>query len=147
MTAEPAPELTPGLQHGSCVAFGDAGVLILGRPGRGKSALALQLIALGATLVADDQVELYAEDTGLAARAPAVLQGLVEARKVGVLQVDFAERAMIRLVIDLDQQEADRLPPRRVIRLGAQEVDLILGGDTPNLAIAAKLYVTAGRRH
>jgi len=75
------------------------------------------------------------------------LQGLLEARKVGVLQVDFAERAIIRLVVDLDREEQDRLPPRRVIKLGAREVDLIWGGNTPNLAIAAKLYVTAGRRH
>lgn len=140
-------ELAPGLRHGSCVAFGGAGILILGRSGAGKSSLALELIALGAKLVADDQVELYAEDTGFCARAPAVLQGLLEARKVGVLQVDFTERATVRLVIDLDQEEQDRLPPRRVIKYGAQEVDLILGGNTPNLAISAKLYVTAGRRH
>lgn len=140
-------ELPPGLRHGSCVAFGDRGILILGRPGSGKSSLALQLIALGAKLVADDQVELYAEDTGISARAPAVLQGLLEARKVGLLQVDFVERAQIRLVIDLDRKEQDRLPPRHFIKSGAQEVDLILGRETPNLAIAAKLYVTAGRRH
>lgn len=140
-------DLPLGLRHGSCVALEDAGILILGRPGSGKSSLALGLIALGAKLVADDQVELYAEDTGTAARAPAVLQGLLEARKVGLLQVDFAERAVIRLVVDLDREEQDRLPPRRVIKLGARQVDLILGGNTPNLAIAAKLYVTAGRRH
>lgn len=140
-------ELPLGLRHGSCVALDEAGILILGKSGSGKSSLALELIALGARLVADDQVELYAEDTGTAVRAPAVLQGLLEARKVGLLQVDFVERAVVRLVIDLDREEQDRLPPRRVIRLGAQEVDLILGGNTPNLAIAAKLYVTAGRRY
>lgn len=140
-------DLAPGLHHASCVAFGDAGILIIGRSGSGKSSLALELIGLGATLVADDQVDVYAEDTGPAARAPTVLQGLLEARKVGLLQVEFAERAQIRLVVDLDREEQDRLPPRRVIRLGAQEVDLILGGNTPNLAIAVKLYVAAGRRH
>ncbi len=140
-------ELAPGLRHASCVAFGDAGILILGRSGSGKSSLALELIGLGAKLVADDQVELYAEDTGCCARAPAVLQGLLEARKVGLLQVEFAERAHVRLVIDLDREEQERLPPRRVIKYGAQEVDLILGGNTPNLAIAATLYVKAGRRH
>jgi HPr kinase/phosphorylase len=140
-------ELALGQLHGSCVAFGNAGILILGRSGSGKSALALALIALGAKLVADDRVELYAEDTGAAARAPAVLQGLIEARRIGLLQVDHAERAPVRLVIDLDREETDRLPPRRKIKLGTQEVDLILGGNTPNLAIAAKLYVTSGRRH
>jgi HPr kinase/phosphorylase len=75
------------------------------------------------------------------------LQGLIEARKVGLLKADFAARSVIRLVIDLDQDEPDRLPPRRTIRLGGQKVDLILGRNTPNLAIAAKLYVLNGRRH
>ena len=54
--------------HASCVvcaragaAFGvpeDAGVLLLGESGSGKSEAALRLIAIGAKLVADDRCEL-----------------------------------------------------------------------------------------
>jgi HPr kinase/phosphorylase len=133
--------------HGSCVAFGEAGILILGRAGSGKSSLALQMMGLGAALVADDQVEVYREDTGAALRAPAGLQGMIEARKIGIMQADYRERAVLSLVIDLDKEETERLPPRRQVKFGTQEVDLILGRNTPNLAVAAKLYVTAGRRH
>ena len=139
--------LETGLVHGSCVTFGEAGILILGVGGSGKSSLALELLAIGAVLVADDQVEIYADATGPGACAPAVLQGLIEARKVGLLKADFAARTIIRLVIDLEQDETDRLPPRRRICLGGQKVDLILGRNTPNLAIAAKLYVVNGRRY
>ena len=43
--------------HASCIAVHGRGVLILGPSGAGKSSLALQLMALGADLVADDMIE------------------------------------------------------------------------------------------
>ena len=58
--------MAPLRLHASCVAL-DPGraVLILGPSGAGKSRLALGLMALGAHLVADDQVELRgASDDG-----------------------------------------------------------------------------------
>jgi HPr kinase/phosphorylase len=61
--------------HASCVVLaragepfgapGDAGILILGASGSGKSDLALRLIGRGALLVADDRVEIFARDDGL----------------------------------------------------------------------------------
>ena len=44
--------------HATCVAVDGRGLLILGPSGSGKSALALQLIALGAQLVADDRTRV-----------------------------------------------------------------------------------------
>ena len=44
--------------HGSAVAFGARGLLILGGSGSGKSSLALRLVQHGAALVADDRVEI-----------------------------------------------------------------------------------------
>ena len=77
-----APAMTRSVNiHATCVrlgragaAFGappDAGVLLLGKSGAGKSDLALRLIALGATLVADDRTELYLWQRKLYARPPA----------------------------------------------------------------------------
>ncbi len=54
----PSAVAAAGIVHASCVAFGGAGVLILGPSGSGKSALALALMGLGAALVADDRVLL-----------------------------------------------------------------------------------------
>ncbi len=44
--------------HATCVDINGSGVLIVGRSGSGKSSLAINLLALGSKLVADDQCEL-----------------------------------------------------------------------------------------
>lgn len=104
----------PALRHGSVVAVGDAGLLILGASGSGKSSLALQMIALGATLVADDRVHITRPDEGppLAA-APDRLVGLIEARGMGLLRVPHRRLVRLTTVVDLDQTETARLPERR----------------------------------
>lgn len=107
--------------HGSCVVLGraadgfggktDAGVLILGESGAGKSQLALQLIARGAKLVADDRVELFAREEQLWARAPAQLAGLMEARGIGIVPLAFVEEAHVTLAIRMvGLAEVPRLP-------------------------------------
>ncbi len=66
--------------HATAVAWRGRAVLILGRSGSGKSALALQLMALGCTLVADDGVELAVQEGALVARPPEKIRGMIEAR-------------------------------------------------------------------
>ncbi|KPP90554.1 MAG: kinase/phosphorylase HprK [Rhodobacteraceae bacterium HLUCCA08] len=102
----------PDILHASCVAVDGRAVLILGPSGSGKSTLALDLMALGATLVADDRTELSRDGDRLFARAPKAIHGLIEARHVGLLTVP-ATRAEVALVADLGTEEADRLPPLR----------------------------------
>ena len=46
------------IMHATCVDINGSGVLIVGRSGSGKSSLAINLLALGSKLVADDQCEL-----------------------------------------------------------------------------------------
>jgi len=107
--------------HASCVllsrageAFGaprDAGILLLGESGAGKSDLALRLIARGAELVADDRVELSAEDGGLVARAAKNLAGLIEIRNVGIVALAYAPQARVALAALLGSAEnLPRLP-------------------------------------
>jgi hypothetical protein len=108
--------------HATCVrigrasaAFGaprHAGILLLGKSGAGKSDLALRLIALGATLVADDRTELYVWRGRLYARPPARLAGLIEVRGIGILKLRQAPRARIALVVELGEG-APRLPGHR----------------------------------
>src|SRR5262249_24908351 len=69
--------------HATCVVlahaagtFGasrDAGVLLLGKSGSGKSDLALRLISRGAILVSDDRTELCEQGGHLVAKPPAPL--------------------------------------------------------------------------
>ena len=109
--------------HASCVLlsrageeFGappDAGILLLGESGAGKSDLALRLIAAGAQLVADDRVELSVESNRLIARAPANLAGLIEIRNVGIIALPHAPQAAITLVVQLGAgKNLPRLPER-----------------------------------
>ncbi|MEP4636984.1 MAG: HPr kinase/phosphatase C-terminal domain-containing protein [Yoonia sp.] len=104
------------LIHATSVALNGRGLLIMGRSGSGKSTLGLQLMALGCTLISDDQTELMRREDVLWASAPATIKGLVEARGVGLLQADTTE-AEIRLAVDLDQHERDRLPHRHSVTL------------------------------
>ena len=99
--------------HATAVPLDDKGILIIGASGSRKSTLALQLMALGCRLVADDQTELTRRDDVLWASAPPSIRGLIEARGVGILQVEPTEAA-IAVVIDLDRTEHDRLPQRHV---------------------------------
>lgn len=104
-----APE--PRIVHASSVAFDDQAVLILGESGSGKSSLALELIALGARLVADDRTIVTRDGNGLRAERPATLPGLIEIRGVGLLKAElYHGAAPICLVVDLDRIAAERLP-------------------------------------
>ncbi|MCB2151511.1 MAG: hypothetical protein KDE06_10360, partial [Rhodobacteraceae bacterium] len=60
----------PAILHAACVSLEGRGVLVLGPSGSGKSALALQLMAHGCTLVSDDAVEVRDDDGAPVARAP-----------------------------------------------------------------------------
>lgn len=131
--------------HASCITFGNQGLLIIGKSGSGKSALALQLIGLGATLIADDGVILTPIEGRLKATCPPAIQGMIEARGIGLLATKFQPATFIAYVIDMDRPEPDRLPPHRTHTLSGVEVDLVLGKDTPNLAPALSLLLQNGR--
>jgi serine kinase of HPr protein (carbohydrate metabolism regulator) len=97
--------------HASCLALGragqpfgapeDAGVLILGASGAGKSDLALRLIERGAVLVADDRVDLFESDGRLWGSAPASLAGLLEIRGVGIIALPHRSETAISLAVEL----------------------------------------------
>ena len=130
--------------HASAVAFGARGVLIQGASGSGKSSLSLQLMALGATLIADDQTELFVHDEQLWARAPEAITGLIEARGLGLLLAE-ARPAPICAVVDLDQLETERLPPQRSINLLDIDVPHLQKVDGPAWPVALAQYLIAGR--
>lgn len=107
--------------HASCVvlaaageAFGapaDAGVLLLGASGSGKSDTALRLIEHGARLVSDDRTGLFIENGRLAARPAKALEGLLEIRGVGIVELPFVPWATIALAAELvAPDDVPRLP-------------------------------------
>ena len=79
--------------HGSAIAVGGRGFLIRGASGSGKSGLVLQMMALGADLISDDQVIMERSAGTIIMSAPQTLVGKIEARlqycKVLGLQIDL----------------------------------------------------------
>ena len=132
--------------HASCVAVDGKGLLILGRSGAGKSALALQLMALGALLVSDDQTLLNLQAGKVFARCPTSLRGLIEARGIGILTAPPLESAAIALVVDLGQSAHERLPPRRKIVMLGQEIDLVLAPQGNHFSAALLCYLKGSRQ-
>jgi RNase adaptor protein for sRNA GlmZ degradation len=116
------------LHHGTVVAFAGRGILLRGKPGSGKSDLALRLIALGADLVADDQVELAAGPGGLIARVPPSIAGLIEVRGLGIRSLPHRSSVPLGLLVDL-------VAPTRVERLPEASNETIDGCVLPRLSL------------
>lgn len=96
--------------HATTVSVDGKGVLLVGGSGKGKSALALQMIALGARLVADDRTVIRGQDGILSASPPESIAGLIEARGVGLIRLPHDDSVSLVLAVDLDRAEVDRLP-------------------------------------
>ena len=71
--------------HGTGVVFGGKGLLCVGPSGAGKTQMALNLMALGGDLIADDRVYLQAKDGVLIMERPVPVQNLIELRGIGVV--------------------------------------------------------------
>lgn len=127
--------------HATCVALAGQGVLITGPSGSGKSGLALQLIALGAMLVADDRTVLTVRAGRLIATAPPAIQGLIEARGVGILSVAFQSEVAVSLCVDMSRIETARLPLRKVVTLLDISVPSLHKIDAPYFPAAIHAYM------
>ncbi|TNJ41173.1 HPr kinase/phosphorylase [Phaeobacter sp. B1627] len=101
---------SPLILHASCVAYDGRGILLCGPSGSGKSALALELMARGARLVADDRTEVRARRQSLWAQAPAAISGLIEARGVGLLRAVPVAEVQLCVIVDMQVVETERLP-------------------------------------
>lgn len=131
--------------HATTVALSGRAVLILGPSGAGKSSLALELMAAGASLVADDRTDLRREGETLIAAAPRELAGRIEARGIGILSVEHLAEARVNLVCDLGQPEAERLPPFRNTIIEDVTLPLVLGPYRPHLYAALRQLLLGQR--
>lgn len=134
--------------HGTCVSVGGEGVLILGKPGSGKSALALRLVdepghgisgvPLRSELVADDQVIVTRDQDRLMASAPAALRGKLEIRGLGIVTLATPPSAPLALVVKLrDHSAIERLPDPATFE--------ILGMALPLVEVDAKMASSPAR--
>lgn len=132
--------------HATCVSVEGRGLLLTGPSGAGKSALALELMGLGARLVADDRTVVERDDGGrLHASCPEEIRCLIEARGVGLLEVDPVADAVIALVADLGRTETLRLPPRRTTIICGVTLPCVQSVGMPHFPAALRQYLLSGR--
>ncbi|WDA40027.1 HPr kinase/phosphorylase [Erythrobacter sp. BLCC-B19] len=96
--------------HASAVVIEGRALLIEGRPGSGKSSLALALIDRGAGLIGDDAVTVVAQSGRLIAAPPPNIAGLLELRGVGLVSLPVAVPAPVALILTLGGPPPERLP-------------------------------------
>lgn len=131
--------------HATTIAVQGRAALIRGRSGSGKSGLALQLIAQGAQLVADDRTCIWRQEDQLMADVPASVSGKIEARGVGLLNAPAAGQHPVALIVDLDLAETERLPPMRETVLLDVSLPLVGKSDFAHFPAAIQLYLMHGR--
>lgn len=147
--------------HGVFMEVFSVGLLITGDPSVGKSELALELVARGHRLVADDApIFVKTSPDTLSGRCPEVLRDFLEVRGLGILNVRvmFGDSAIkqarnLRLVLKLVSMSDEQL--HRIDRLhGARATQTILGVDIPEITLPvapgrnlAVLAEAAARNH
>lgn len=130
--------------HGVFIEIFGLGVLIEGRSGSGKSELALELLARGHRLIADDAAEFTIEGAGVVVgRCPALLQGFLEVRGLGILNVQrmFGDSALLAqckldLVLQLQPWDAMRELPDRIY--GPRARRCVLGVELSEIALPVR---------
>lgn len=88
--------------HASTVAIDGYAVMICGRPGSGKSDLALRLIDRGATLVSDDYTIVARTGDMLVASAPETIKGRIEIRGLGLVEMPSVSGVPIAFMVVVD---------------------------------------------
>ena len=82
------------------------------------------MMALGCSLVADDQTELTLKNGKIIATCPEAIKGQIEAREFGILNADAQNSVEICCCVDLETQETQRLPPERFKEMLGQKLRL-----------------------
>jgi len=132
--------------HATCVAVDGNGALLIGASGSGKSATALAMVAHGAELVSDDQVDIRRVGERRVANCPdEEYLGMIEARGLGILRVPYVRDIPVTVIIDMDQTELHRLPRARKHEILGLPVDLVFGRDNWGLVSGVMALMRGGR--
>jgi len=128
--------------HGVLVEVLGVGILLLGPSGIGKSECALELVARGHRLVADDVVRLRREDDRLWGRAPERIRHFTEVRGLGLLYVPdlygpdaVREEGPVDVVVHLERWREDAAYERVGLERPRKE---LLGVEVPSLVLPVR---------
>jgi HPr kinase/phosphorylase len=134
--------LKPTYIHATAVVIGKTGLLIKGPSRAGKSSLALALLAeaaghsLFARLIGDDRISVERQGEHLVLRGHPAIQGKIEQRGRGILDVAWTPSAVAHWVIDLVPQGAESEAAAATTRV--EGVELALLTLPPDLTVARR---------
>jgi serine kinase of HPr protein (carbohydrate metabolism regulator) len=134
--------------HASALVLGEAGVLIRGPSGSGKSSLTLALLALAgerglfAALIGDDRVLIGASGERILASGAPNVRGLIERRGYGIVRAPTEPCAVVRLVVDLSPrgERGPRLPDEGALTVSLGEIALPRLAFDPTSAAVERAY-------
>jgi HPr kinase/phosphorylase len=132
------------IMHATCVDINGSGVLIVGRSGSGKSSLAINLIALGSTLVADDQCEIVKKNNKLSVFKPTSLPSSIEIRGVGLVSVPMVVETSLDWVVNMDEAETQRMPDLQFTEIDGYRIPTIFGKNMDDFA--SRIYVLVSNK-
>ena len=114
------------LIHASCVKWKNKGILLIGESGCGKSTGALALIEKGATLIADDYINIDIQNNTVFAVCPDTITGKIEVRGVGIVNMKSLPQTQIDLIIDCkpDFASVPRMPEEKTQKFFDKKVPL-----------------------
>ena len=135
---------SPTQLQATCVSVQGKGILLFGPSGSGKSDVALRLIDSGATLVSDDQIVISKENERLLASPPERINGMIEARGVGILHLPYISNVPVALAVKLvAREDVERLPhPVFFDCLGVQVPLLSLHAFDSSICAKIRLYLS-----
>ena len=126
--------------HATSIVLEDAGLMITGPSGIGKSDLALRLIDNGATLISDDITMCKKVGNDLRLFAPKNTKGLLEVREIGIINVPYVENVRLLLIISLSKNNVNRVPKKRYKIINGIKVPVFgLYGNHPSAVVKIKV--------
>jgi len=102
--------------HATAVVIGEAGLIIQGASGSGKSSLALGLLDRAADrgifgrLVGDDRIHVASVNQRILMGPHPAIAGRLEQRGRGILTLPYLGRAVARCIISIEAEPLARLP-------------------------------------
>lgn len=135
----------PVTRHASCVLWRGRGILLRGRSGAGKSSLVLRLLEAGGWLVADDLVQLWAQDGRLYAAAPRP-RGHLEVRGLGLFRLMSLPSCRLDLAVRAAAGRGERLPaPAAASICGVRLPEITVDPGSPTAVARIELALFAVR--
>ena len=108
--------------HATSLVLDNSGIMIMGEPGIGKSDLALRLIDIGATLIADDITICTKIGEFIYLFSPEKTRGLLEVRELGIINVPYVENIKLVMVVNLLKTSKQSIPSNKSKRIMGEKI-------------------------